>query len=156
MHRRYRFDARERSARAPTNSRSHFTAPYAYAEAQRDRLGDRPNAYPEPGNFIRKAACNFGWDWGPNLAGAGIWRPVRLECWRTARIDEVVPRVAVEDGRGIVDFAVHLEKAAETDVDLLCEVAGPCRDGAPCGRCDDRERARRGRRPGAVAPARPR
>ncbi|WP_205325169.1 glycoside hydrolase family 2 protein [Glycomyces sp. YM15] len=124
MHRRYRFDVRDQILEGDNELEVHFTAPYTYAEAQRDRLGDRPNAYPEPGNFIRKAACNFGWDWGPNLAGAGIWRPVRLECWKTARIDEVVPRVSLEDGQGAVDFSVSLAKAADTDAELVCEVAG--------------------------------
>ncbi|MDN3239839.1 glycoside hydrolase family 2 protein [Glycomyces tritici] len=123
MHRRYRFDVREVIREGANELEVHFTAPYAYAEAQRDRLGDRPNAYPEPGNFIRKAACNFGWDWGPNLAGAGIWRPVRLECWKTARIDAVVPRVSLEDGSGIVELDVRLQRAAGADIDLACTVA---------------------------------
>lgn len=49
-----------------------FRSPYAYAEAKQAELGDLPNAYPEPFNFIRKMACNFGWDWGPTLVTAGI------------------------------------------------------------------------------------
>lgn len=124
MHRRYRFDAREAIREGANELEVAFTSPYAYAEAQRDRLGDRPNAYPEPGNFIRKAACNFGWDWGPNLAGAGIWRPVRLECWNTARIAEVIPRVDVVGGQGILDLAVRLDKAADTDLELVCVLEG--------------------------------
>lgn len=124
MHRRYRFDASEAVRQGPNELEVFFTSPYAYAEAQRDRLGNRPNAYDEPANFIRKAACNFGWDWGPNLAGAGIWRPVRLETWHTARVDEVVPRAAIEDGTGVVEFSVRLKKAADADVDLVCAV-GP-------------------------------
>jgi beta-mannosidase len=120
MHRRYRFDALTAMREGANELEIAFTSPYAYAEAQRDRLGDRPNAYDEPGNFIRKAACNFGWDWGPNLASAGIWRPVRLEYWRIARIAEVVPRVSVEAGQGIVDFSVELERAERVDLDLVC------------------------------------
>ncbi|WP_030157760.1 glycoside hydrolase family 2 protein [Glycomyces sp. NRRL B-16210] len=123
MHRRHRFDARPAlRPQGPNELEVAFTAPYTYAEAQRDRLGDRPNAYPEPGNFIRKAACDFGWDWGPNLAGAGIWREVRLETWRTARIDTVVPRATVQDGRGIVDLHVTVQKAADTDLELHCRI----------------------------------
>ncbi|GAA2123252.1 glycoside hydrolase family 2 protein [Glycomyces algeriensis] len=125
MHRRYRFDVRGLLREGANELEVHFTAPYTYAEAQRDRLGDRPNAYPEPGNFIRKAACNFGWDWGPNLAGVGIWRPVRLESWKTARIDAVVPRVSLEDGTGIVELDVRLKRAADADIDLVCAVARP-------------------------------
>ncbi|GAB3644665.1 glycoside hydrolase family 2 protein [Glycomyces tarimensis] len=125
MHRRYRFGVRGLLREGENELEVSFTSPYTYGEAQRERLGDRPNSYaPEPGNFIRKAACNFGWDWGPNLAGAGIWRPVRLEQWSIARLDEVVPRVTVRDGRGIVDLSVRLQRAVATDVELVCEVAG--------------------------------
>ncbi|WP_335986814.1 glycoside hydrolase family 2 protein [Glycomyces sp. MUSA5-2] len=124
MHRRYRFDARAAIREGANELEVAFTAPYTYAEAQRERLGDRPNAYPEPGNFIRKAACNFGWDWGPNLAGVGIWRPVRLETWRTARLAEVVPHVSIEvaDGavKGVVEFAVDLQRAGDADLELVC------------------------------------
>lgn len=27
-------------------------------------------------NYLRKAHCMFGWDWGPQLPDAGIWRDV--------------------------------------------------------------------------------
>ena len=66
----------------------------------RGRLGDRPTAYPAPFNFIRKMACSFGWDWGPTLVTAGIWRPVRLEPWSTARLAGVRPVVTVEAATG--------------------------------------------------------
>jgi beta-mannosidase len=123
MHRRYRFDVSEALREGVNRLEVAFTSPYTYAEAQRERLGERPNAYdPEPGNFIRKAGCNFGWDWGPNLAGVGIWRPVRLHAWNIARLDEVVPRVSVVDGRGVVDLAVRLARAVETEVELECSV----------------------------------
>ena len=69
----------------------------AYAEAERQRLGDRPRAYPAPYNFIRKMACSFGWDWGPDLRTAGLWKPVRLERWSVARLARVMPLVTVDD-----------------------------------------------------------
>ncbi|GAB3222430.1 glycoside hydrolase family 2 protein [Glycomyces halotolerans] len=125
MHRRFRFDVGDAIRDGANELEVAFTSPYAYAEAHRERLGDRPHAYqPEPLNFIRKAACDFGWDWGPNLAGAGIWRQVRLETWNIARIDQVVPRVGVEAGRGVLDLEVRLRKAVDTDVQLRCSVAG--------------------------------
>ncbi|MBW8880665.1 MAG: glycoside hydrolase family 2 protein, partial [Asticcacaulis sp.] len=39
--------------------------------------------------FTRKAGYAFGWDWGPRFVTSGIWRPVHLRAWNTARIDNV-------------------------------------------------------------------
>ncbi len=38
---------------------------------------------------IRKAACMFGWDWGPRLPDAGLFREVSVETVKTARIAQV-------------------------------------------------------------------
>jgi beta-mannosidase len=31
--------------------------------------------------FTRKAPYQYGWDWGPRLVGAAIWKPIYLEFW---------------------------------------------------------------------------
>ena len=38
--------------------------------------------------FSRKAPYHFGWDWGPRIIPAGIWKPIRLVGWNTANIVE--------------------------------------------------------------------
>lgn len=46
-----------------------------------------PFTMPEsPRSFVRKAQYQFGWDWGPRLVTAGIWKDVQLEFWNDARI----------------------------------------------------------------------
>lgn len=121
MHRSYRFDVTGMSGRLTIR----FASAYTEAEAVRDRLGDRPNAYPEPFPFLRKMACSFGWDWGPTLVTAGIWRPVRLEHWSTARIARVRPLVTVEDGLGRVELAVDVERTrVEADLTLEARIDG--------------------------------
>lgn len=40
-------------------------------------------------SYLRKAHCMFGWDWGPRLPDAGIWRNVSLAGYNTARLDGV-------------------------------------------------------------------
>ena len=37
--------------------------------------------------YIRKAAYEYGWDWGPRFVTSGIWRPAHLDLWDDARID---------------------------------------------------------------------
>lgn len=39
--------------------------------------------------FVRKAQYQFGWDWGPRFVTAGIWKPVELKFWNSAKIESV-------------------------------------------------------------------
>jgi beta-mannosidase len=113
MHRGYRFDVTGRLGEREVPLTVAFTSAYTEAEAVRDALGPRPNAYPEPFNFVRKMACSFGWDWGPTLVTAGVWRPARLEHWSTARLAAVRPEVTVDaDGTGRVEVRLDVERTA--------------------------------------------
>ncbi|MFF6823542.1 glycoside hydrolase family 2 protein [Streptomyces longwoodensis] len=108
MHRRYRFDVTGAAGTLDVR----FASAYDEADAVRELTGERPNVYPEPFQYIRKMACSFGWDWGPTLVTAGLWRPVRLERWSTARLSDVRPLVTVTDGTGRVEIHVDLERTA--------------------------------------------
>jgi beta-mannosidase len=39
--------------------------------------------------WSRKAPYHYGWDWGPRFVTSGIWRPIALESWDAARLDDV-------------------------------------------------------------------
>lgn len=39
--------------------------------------------------FARKAGYHYGWDWGPRLVTSGIWRPVAIEAWSDARMEDI-------------------------------------------------------------------
>ncbi|MFF4490384.1 glycoside hydrolase family 2 protein [Streptomyces sp. NPDC001544] len=121
MHRSHRFDVTGATGLLAVR----FASAYTEAEAVRDRLGERPAAYAEPYQYIRKMACSFGWDWGPTLVTAGIWRPVRLERWSTARIGRVRPLVTVEQGTGVVELRVDVERTrAEARLAVEARVGG--------------------------------
>ncbi|RPK77510.1 Exo-beta-D-glucosaminidase precursor [Streptomyces sp. ADI97-07] len=125
QHRGYRFPVRTLLREGANTLDVRFTAPYTYAEALRDKLGDRPGAYTEPYAFIRKMACNFGWDWGPTLVTSGIWRPVALESWTGPRIAEVKV-LADLDGDGVPRLALTLDvdRAGDGPLEATVEVAG--------------------------------
>ncbi|PJN27945.1 glycoside hydrolase family 2 protein [Kitasatospora sp. CB02891] len=108
MHRRYRFDAT--GLGGPLTVR--FTSAYTEAERVRGIVGERPNEYPEPFQYIRKMASSFGWDWGPTLPTAGIWKSVRYEHWSTARIADVRPLVTVDGATGRVEVHLTVERTA--------------------------------------------
>ncbi|MEU0068175.1 glycoside hydrolase family 2 protein [Streptomyces sp. NPDC006332] len=121
MHRSYRFDVTGLGGRLSVR----FGSAYAEAEAVRGTLGERPAAYAEPYQYLRKMACSFGWDWGPTLVTAGIWRPVRLERWSTARLARVRPLVTVEDGSGRVELRVDVERSrVEARLSVEARVGG--------------------------------
>lgn len=39
--------------------------------------------------WVRKSACNFGWDWGVKAPTCGIWRDISLLCFDGGRIEQV-------------------------------------------------------------------
>ncbi|WP_338552374.1 glycoside hydrolase family 2 protein [Paenibacillus sp. KS-LC4] len=47
------------------------------------------SSYTKERPWLRKAAMNFGWDWGPRMVTVGIWGGVRLERRRVAKLDSV-------------------------------------------------------------------
>lgn len=39
--------------------------------------------------YTRKAPYQYGWDWGPRFVTSGVWKPVNLEVWDNARIEDL-------------------------------------------------------------------
>ncbi|AEV83840.1 beta-mannosidase [Actinoplanes sp. SE50] len=113
MHRGHRFDVRDRLHGAPLPLSVRFDSALDYAERLQKVIGERPRPYPHPFNAVRKMACSFGWDWGPDLQTAGIWKPVRLERWRVARLASVRPLATVDaDGRtGKCRISIEVERS---------------------------------------------
>jgi beta-mannosidase len=76
-----------RGARATLELR--FKAPVSELLRWQARLGERPvNGDWLPFSFARSAACGFGWDWGPRVAGVGFYG-ARFDCWDAVRIKGV-------------------------------------------------------------------
>ena len=126
MHRSYRFDISQHLTGRPVELEVDLQSATAYAEAEEERLGDRPSAFPAPYNFIRKMACSFGWDWGPDLRTAGLWKPVRLERWSVARLARVIPLVTLDTaGTGRVELRIDLERLdSEAPLTVTAEILG--------------------------------
>ncbi|MFW6640581.1 glycosyl hydrolase 2 galactose-binding domain-containing protein [Nocardiopsis algeriensis] len=125
MHRGHRFDVREALRTGSNELTVSFRSALEHAEETRERLGARPHVNTHPFNMIRKMACSFGWDWGPDLQTAGIWKPVRLERWTKARLAQVRTLVTVgEDGTGRVEVHADIERDGGAELLLTAEVAG--------------------------------
>jgi beta-mannosidase len=106
----HRFDLRA-AIRPGTNELSiTFRSPLKHIRAEEERLGKRPvNGDWDPYIFIRKAACNFGWDWAPKLATCGIWKFACIHAWSGVR---------VSDGHSIVMKVSPLDWEVEAKLKL--------------------------------------
>ena len=56
-----------------------FPSPIKAAEKVAATDPWRPKTRTAAKTYIRKAAYEYGWDWGPTFVTSGIWRPVRIE-----------------------------------------------------------------------------
>lgn len=74
--------------------------------------------------YARKAGYNYGWDWGPRLITAGIWKPVYLDCWSDIRLkpSQIVTNKA-DIRKASMKAFVELESdnATEATVEILSE-----------------------------------
>ncbi|MFF1879694.1 glycoside hydrolase family 2 protein [Leifsonia sp. NPDC058230] len=121
MHRRYEFDVTEFLTGTDTLE-VRFDSAWDVAEKERERIGALPNAYPAPFNYLRKMACNFGWDWGPTLVTAGIWRDATLISATGPRFASVSPHVTVAGPAGTVRLQVELSEPADQALELVAAV----------------------------------
>ncbi|MEI2726742.1 MAG: hypothetical protein V9H26_25505 [Verrucomicrobiota bacterium] len=80
MFRRYRWDVKHLLHDGANELVVRFASPVRYIT---ERQAERPLINVSQGiagaPYLRKAPCQFGWDWGPQLPPIGIWRDIRLE-----------------------------------------------------------------------------
>jgi len=135
MHVEYRFEAKDALKVGENEIKIRFDSAVLYARAMCEQLGYLPhaNSYPkcEPFHFIRKNACNFGWDWGPALTTAGIWKNISIEAWSIARLKSVRPIVKVaNENVAVVDIEVEVEysQPTESTFDLIGRIGEEAAD----------------------------
>lgn len=78
-------------------------------------------------SYVRKAAYEYGWDWGPRLVTCGVWRPVRLELWDEARIDSMAiaqPDVNAASAHLVAQLHIDADESAHAEVALLWQGPG--------------------------------
>lgn len=119
MHRRHEFAVRDLLRPGRNVLEITFAPALEHAARMAELVGERHHVESDPYNLIRKMACNFGWDWGPRLITAGIWKPLALVAWQQARLAEISVLATAEpepDGswQGRLRVAVHTLTASET------------------------------------------
>jgi beta-mannosidase len=94
MFRTWRVDVRAKLVKGANNVLVRFRSPIAAVKPAYDKLGYRLPAINDQAEemvsmWARKAPYHYGWDWGPRFVTSGIWRPVTIEAWDAARLDDV-------------------------------------------------------------------
>ena len=92
--------------------RVEFASPIQAAEKVAATDPWQAKTHTEPKTYIRKAAYEYGWDWGPRFVTSGIWRPARLEAWDKVRIaDFAIRQRDVSKDVAHIDAQVELQAA---------------------------------------------
>ena len=136
MHRSWRFDVKRLLRSGENRIRVVFASPNRFLRQAVD--ADPEVTYEAVGTMrgnyaLRKAHCMFGWDWGPQLPDAGIWRPLELESWNGERLREV--RVRQRHHRGHVTLEVTPLLVSGTEC-ARCRLELMHPDGSLCVRED--------------------
>lgn len=127
MHRTYRFDLTGLLQEGENSIEFLFHSPLAYARKQNERRPIWGVDTTIPGyQYLRKAHCMFGWDWGPQLPDLGIWRDIYIEEINGGRIDHVYVRQELTKEACGLTLQVQNELTEDTeDLQLRCRILDP-------------------------------
>src|SRR6267142_7217408 len=91
--------------RSPINEVLPIMAKMSYQLPASNDQGEKTSPH------TRKAPYQFGWDWGPRFVTSGIWRPIYLEGWEHARVNDlhILPKQITA---GAADLTAEIEVVA--------------------------------------------
>lgn len=113
MHITWVWDVKEQLHMGENTLEIRFDSPILYCAKKAEEAPGWESSDATPGfRHLRKAHCMFGWDWGPRLPDAGIWRPIFLRTWDAARLENALMLQAHHDG--VVDVTIRPEIAGES------------------------------------------
>lgn len=104
---------------------AHITAGYDYP-ADNDHSDIKLSVY------NRKAPYQFGWDWGMRLVQMGLWKPVSLTFYNTARIDDLfIKQTEITKDAAKLDNYVEVFSPAKEAVNTKVTLSYGERNAAP-------------------------
>ena len=126
MHRTWEFDVKALLHEGENRIRITLASPTkfireAYAQHPLEGSTDAMRGFP----YLRKAHCMFGWDWGPRLPDAGIWRDIELIAADTARLADVQVFQHHEKGRVTLNIVSRAEQLSAGETAVAVSVTAP-------------------------------
>ena len=115
MHRIWEFPMGEAAKTGQNTLRVEIASPTRFIEEENQKVftggsTDAMRGFPH----LRKAHCMFGWDWGPRLPDAGIFREVSVLSGKKARIEQVY---IMQDWKKAAD-------SVDITFDITCRIFG--------------------------------
>ena len=126
MHRRWEVDALPFLREGENLIEVDFASPVnfmrrEYARSRVDGSTDCVRGFP----FLRKAHCMSGWDWGPRLPDAGIWRDIYLQPVRSGRLISVRVHQEHAQGKVTLGFFPEAEGCGDAKLSVRYTVTAP-------------------------------
>ncbi|MGB8453876.1 MAG: glycoside hydrolase family 2 protein [Anaerocolumna sp.] len=126
MHRTYRFDVKNKLNKN-NKLEVYFHSPISFIEKAQEE-GDI--FYASTGSMkgngaLRKAHYMFGWDWGPQLPDAGIFRDVYLSGYSRAKLEDIRIRQFHEAGKVRLELVTEINRLSDSPLNLKYEVTAP-------------------------------
>ncbi len=91
-----------------------YQLPAVNDQSENGGLGDKKISV-----FARKAPYHYGWDWGPRLVTSGIWRPIYLEAWDQARIEDIhYIQGQISEEKAALTAVFEIESEGEIDATI--------------------------------------
>jgi beta-mannosidase len=79
--------------------------------------------------YVRRVACNWGWDWAPRLVTVGIWRSVYLRAIDNVAIRDVfVTATPGENGKASIEIQVLIENCTQKSIVANMKIEAKCKE----------------------------
>jgi beta-mannosidase len=126
MFREWRVDAKSLLRSGENSLRIHFRSPINEVLPLMTKLNYQLPAPNDQGEktspYTRKAPYQFGWDWGPRFVTSGLWKPVALEAWDAARIENFhIEQQEIKNGVARLTAAVEVLASSEMAATVLVD-----------------------------------
>ncbi len=132
MHRTWRLDCKSLLNPGVNQIRIVFRAPITFIEsyvpAEHKEISYVANGAMKGNQYLRKAHCMFGWDWGAQVPDAGIWRDIELLGYSDGRIEDVEIIQHHHNHSVELELITKLERLLQRDYTLEYTLTTPSGD----------------------------
>lgn len=126
MHRTWEIDVSDKLKLGENDIEIVFSSPLVHIRAEYKKMPAEGSEECMVGfPTLRKAHCQFGWDWGPHLPDAGIWRDISLVAINKACIKSVLIQQHHRNNEVMLLLEPDIEKTCLSEYSIKVVVTAP-------------------------------